>query len=69
MVTIACTEQPHELVISWTDGESELIRELYGSSITYCVVLHRERICSQKRTELLHQNGKYTNLILYLFPC
>jgi hypothetical protein len=62
MITVACTERPHELAVSWTDGESELIRELYGSDITYYVVMHRETLCSQQRTDLLHQNGKYTYL-------
>lgn len=61
-----------KLVVSWTNGENDLIREALGNTFgAYCVTLHRDQTCSQQRSKYLyksHQKGIYINPILYILP-
>jgi hypothetical protein len=53
-------DEPRKLVVSWTNGENDLIREALGDIGTYCVTLHRDRTCSQKKFEYIcrpHRQG------------
>lgn len=56
---------PRRLVVSWTNGENDLIREALGNIGTYYVTLHQDQTCSQKKYEYLfrpQRQGMYMSI-------
>lgn len=54
-ISVVPSNEPGQLIYTWTNGESELVQKALGTSSTYCVTLHQERTCSQKRSKYLHE--------------
>lgn len=65
-ISIQPTDEPRELVVSWTDNESERVGKVLNNG-AYSVTLHRERTCSRKRSEYLHAPRRQGTYILFSF--
>lgn len=63
------TDGPRKLVVSWTNGENDLIREALGNIGTYYVILHRDQTCSQKRSEYLFRPNRQGTSMFTPFRC
>ena len=57
-VNVMVTGNPCQLEVSWIDCNGDLVSDLYGINVQYCVTLHRESTCAEERQRLLREHGE-----------